>query len=163
MWEHRNNVVHEKTKETAIQRKLEAVRRQVRETLESPPMLGARDRHLLKLTEVNSRTGRYLHHWRTAVRAAEAQEYIRHKTEERHKILEYVQETRRQQRLQPVRRQQQTFLFEFAEQGLINEVSPTQQQIPPAALQYLGVGNLQIAAQRELESEVAPTLATTKE
>ena len=92
VWEHRNNIVHGNTKETATQRKLEAVRQQVPETLDSPPLLGARDRHLLELIEVDNLTGRYLHHWRRAVCAAEAQENIWRRSEEQHKILEYVQE-----------------------------------------------------------------------
>ena len=92
IWEHQNNIVHRKTEVETKQRKLVALRKQVKDILRSPPPLRTRDHHLLELGNVDRRQGIYLHHWIRAVRAAADQERIQRQQEERNKILEYMQE-----------------------------------------------------------------------
>ena len=92
VWEHRNRVIHGKAEVEIKQKQLKKLQLQVKEILRLPPALGASDRHLLELCDVNRRCGAYLHHWVWAVRAAVTQETITQQKEDCNRILRYMRD-----------------------------------------------------------------------
>ena len=100
VWEHRNNVVHRKTKEEINQKRLARLRQQVKSIFQTPPALG-RHIHLLTINDANDGRGQILHHWIRAVKAATDQERLRQAKGARHSITNYMMEVRRQQQEQP--------------------------------------------------------------
>ena len=79
----------------------------------NPPALGAGDCHLLRLGNIDRNRGQQLHHWLREVRAAARKEVLRCKKNERTKIMEYMTEVRRQQRVRTPRVLRQRSMEDF--------------------------------------------------
>ena len=113
IWDHRNKVIHGKDEEEALRNRLKRLRKEVQGVLQAAPALGAADRHLLDLRDVDRRNGQYLHHWLRAVRGAARKEKLRRDREERHNILAYLRNVRNRQRRDPPRVLHQATLFAY--------------------------------------------------
>ena len=76
VWQHCNEVVHGKDQQEATIIKLRHIRQQAKVVIRESPALGASDRHLLQLNNIDEKRGKYLYHWLHAVRAASRKENL---------------------------------------------------------------------------------------
>ena len=94
-------------------KKLRLLRREVKNMVNDPPALGASDRHLLQLGNIDKKRGQQLHHWLRAFLAAAKKEVLRCNKDESIKIMEYMKVVRRQQRVQTPRGLRQQSMESF--------------------------------------------------
>ena len=62
IWDHRNKVVHGKDQQEIISKKLPLLRCEVKEVIWNPPALGAGNRHLLLIENIDEKREQNLHH-----------------------------------------------------------------------------------------------------
>ena len=66
--------------------------------MQDGPALGAGDRHIYLLWDIDNKNGQFLHHWLRAVRSAAKKESLRRKKEEQAKIIRFMRSLRTRQR-----------------------------------------------------------------
>ena len=76
LWNHQNREVHGKDKIEIATRKLGNLRIEAKRVPREAPELGAADRHLLLLRDVDRKNGQFLHHWLKAVQSAARKESL---------------------------------------------------------------------------------------
>ena len=107
VWDHRNKLVHGKDHQENMSKRLYLLQQEATKLVQNPPALGATNRHLLQLRNIDKQRGQQLHHWIWAIRAVTRRETLRRQKDERNKIMEYMAAVRRQQRIRTPRVLQQ--------------------------------------------------------
>ena len=78
-------------------KKLQQLQPETKDIISDPPPLGASDRHLLQLQDVDKKKGRQLHRLLQAICAATKKEELQYKCKERVQIVEYMTAVQRRQ------------------------------------------------------------------
>lgn len=132
LWNHRNKVVHGKDKNEVVTNRLTKMRREAERLIQDAPVLGAADRHLLQVRDINSKSGHFLRHWLRAVRSASRIETLRRKKVERENLVRYMGSIRMRQQRSGRRTLRQSTMGEFYNRGEPLRLSRIMGLVPPA-------------------------------